>query len=169
VLRPGSSRYVHRNRWSPIASTVSSVTALYPRSLRTSSRGRSCFSGPHVADVLRAGCAHAPESPLHARVGGSFLVDLTVLVVAQRRPGAPEPMAGMFNRVCAQPGPHLGIGIVRGLGSRKPAIGGAGPPNGLARQPLRQLQGDLEHVHGAAAYRSGASNCPQRALERANP
>ena len=69
-----------------------------------------------------------------------LLVHLTALVVAQRRPGTPEPMARMFGRVGAQPGPHLGVGIGRGLRQWQAPVGGAGQPNRLARQPFRHAQ-----------------------------
>jgi len=88
-----------------------------------------------------------------------LFVDLTALVVAQRRPGAPEPMARVFGGIRAQPGPHLGIRISRGLPDRQTAVGGAGQPNGLARQPLRHPQRVLEHVHGATLG-SRAQNFP---------
>ena len=68
-------------------------------------------------------------------------------------------MARVFDRVGAQPGPHLGIGISRGLRQREAAVGGAGQPNGLARQPLRHAQRVLEHVHGATLG-SWAQNFP---------
>lgn len=55
-----------------------------------------------------------------------LLVDLTVLVVAQRRPGPVEPVAGMFGGIGAKPGPHLAVGIIRGLSLREAAVGGAG-------------------------------------------
>ncbi len=68
-------------------------------------------------------------------------------------------MTGMFDRVAAQPGPHLGIRIGRRLRLREAAVGGTGKPNCFARQPLRHAQRVLEHVHGAALG-SWAQNFP---------
>ena len=96
-----------------------------------------------------------------------LLVDLTVLVVAQRRPGPPEPVAGVFGGVGTQPGPHFGIGIGRGLRLRQSSVGGAGQPNGLARQPLRHAQRGDEHVHGAALG-GWAQNFPLATSRRAS-
>lgn len=79
-----------------------------------------------------------------------LLVDLTVLVVAQPRPGTPESVAGVFGGVGAQPGPQFGIRIGRCLRGRQATVGAAGQPNNPARQPLRHAQRGLEHVDGAA-------------------
>ena len=68
-------------------------------------------------------------------------------------------MAGVFGGVGAQPDPHFGIRIGRGLRPGKSAVGGAGEPNGFARQPFRHAQRVLEHVHGAALS-SWAQNFP---------
>ena len=68
-------------------------------------------------------------------------------------------MAGVFGGVGAQPGPHFGVWIGRGLRRGQAAVGGAGQPNGLARQPFRHAQHVLEHVHGAALG-SWAQNFP---------
>ncbi len=88
-----------------------------------------------------------------------LLVDLAALVVAQRGPGAPEPMARVFRGVGTQPGPHIGIGISRSLRLREAAVRGAGQPNCFARQPLRHAQRGGEHVDGAALG-SWAQNFP---------
>ena len=89
---------------------------------------------------LRGLCTRTCRPFLAPQPVDLLLVDLTALVVAQRRPGPPEPMARMFGGVGAQPGPHLGIRIGRGLRHRQASVGGAGQPNGLARQPLRHAQ-----------------------------
>src|ERR1700682_474661 len=43
-----------------------------------------------------------------------LLVDLTALVVAQRRPRTPEPMARVFRGVRTQPGPQIRVRVGRG-------------------------------------------------------
>jgi hypothetical protein len=62
----------------------------------------------------------------------------------------PEPMARMPGGIRAQPGPHVGVRVGRGLRDRQAPVGGTGKPNRLARQPFRHAQRVLEHVHGAA-------------------
>ena len=88
-----------------------------------------------------------------------WLVTFTSLVAAQRGPAAPEPMTRMFGGISAQPGPQFGVGIGRGLRLGQAAVGGAGQPNGLAGQPLRDAQRLLEHLDGTALG-SWAQNFP---------
>ena len=49
-------------------------------------------------------------------------------------------MARVSGGIRAQPGPHLGVRVRRGLRLRELAVCGAGKPNCLARQPLRHAQ-----------------------------
>jgi hypothetical protein len=68
-------------------------------------------------------------------------------------------MARVFGGIRAQPDPHLGIGIGGSLRDRQASVGGAGKPNGLARQPFRHAQRGGEHVDGATLG-SWAQNFP---------
>ena len=120
----------------------------------------------HVAATPRersrpanADCARALQAFFVPQSVDSLLVHLMALDVALRRPGTPEPMAGVFGGVGAQPGPHLGVGVGWCLCRGQAAVSGAGQPNGLARQPFRHAQCALEHVHGAPLG-SWAQNFP---------
>lgn len=103
-----------------------------------------------------------------ARADGQVVDLVFVDHGARRSPAFPrrtrKPMTGVFGGVGPQPGPHLGVGIVRVLRGGKPAVGGAGQPNGLAHQPLRLAQRVFEHVHGVAL-----GSWAQRVSARAAP
>ena len=88
-----------------------------------------------------------------------LLVDLTALVVAQRRPGPPEPMARVLGGIRAQPGPRLGIRISPGLPDRQGSVGGTASPTALHANRSDSAQFLLEHVHGATLG-SRAQNFP---------
>ena len=99
-----------------------------PKSIAHTTFGASASTGgtEEIPARLRGLCTRTCRcSSRHSR-WIFFLFDLTVLVVAQRHPGPAEPVAGMFGGIGAKPGPHLGVGIIRGLSLREAAVGGAG-------------------------------------------
>lgn len=87
-------------------------------------------------------------SSFHRRC--TFLFTAAMLIMAQRGPGPPKPMARMGGGVAAQPLPQLSVGIGRGQRDRAPAVGAAGKPDRFARPPLGHAPNLVELVHRAA-------------------
>jgi hypothetical protein len=80
-----------------------------------------------------------------------LLVDLTALVVTQRRPRTPEPMTRVFGDIAAQPGPHVSVRIGRGLGQGQASMGF------LAADIDRQLDGFMQFVRQFQARRASSA------------
>jgi hypothetical protein len=83
------------------------------------------------------GCAPAAASLLPFTADGLF-VSLPALVMAQRRPGTPEPVAWVPCRIVTQPGAAQRRGQ-RGLRDGVASAGGTGKPDRFARQPFRDF------------------------------
>src|SRR5947209_388144 len=90
-----------------------------------------------------------------------------MLIMAQRGPGSPKPMARMGGGVGAQPLPQIIVGIGQGQRNRGPTVGGAGKPDRFARQPFGHAQNLFEHVHGTALG-GRAQNFPFATSRRAS-